>query len=88
MKITTITSYFKIICLDKPPIPSDVFHDVNTPIECINTSYIDDIGGSNLYNLKDLAKCSTLSCLYSWEMNFDSNFNNRYVPRNAQAYCQ
>ena len=42
IKITAITSSFKDVCINKPPLPTDVFHDVNTPISCINTMDIDD----------------------------------------------
>ena len=33
----TITSKFKDICINEPPLPTDVFEFVNTPISCINT---------------------------------------------------
>ena len=54
MKITIITSNFKDICINKPPLATEVFEDINTDI--------DDIEGSNSYSLKDIAKCSTLPC--------------------------
>ena len=60
VKITTIASNLKDIYINKPPLPTDVFEYVNTPISCINTMDQDDIEGSNSYSLKDIAKCSTL----------------------------
>ena len=47
-KMTTITSSFKDICIDKPQFQDDVFDDVNTPITCINTTDINDNEGSSL----------------------------------------
>ena len=38
VKIKTITSSFRNICINKPPLPTDVFDDVNTFISCINTT--------------------------------------------------
>ena len=35
------------ISMNKPPLPTDVFDDVNTPISCINTTDIYDIEGSS-----------------------------------------
>ena len=61
-KITTITNSFGDICINKPPLPPDVFDGVNTPISCINTTDIDDTEGSSSYNLKDAAKSSKIPC--------------------------
>ena len=60
VKITTIASNYKDIYKNKPPLPTDVFEDVNTSILCFNTTDIDDIEGSNSYSLKDIARCFTL----------------------------
>ena len=62
VKITTITSIFNNVCINKPPLPTNVFDDVNTAISCINTMDIDDIGISSSYRLKYIAKCSTIPC--------------------------
>ena len=69
-KITTMTSSFKDICINKPPLPTDVCDDVNIPISCINPMDIDDIERSSSYSLSDIAKCSTIPCqnIYTWEM--------------------
>ena len=56
------TSGFRDICINTPPLPTDVFDAINTPISCINTTDIDYIEGSSSYNLKDVAKCSTIPC--------------------------
>ena len=37
VKITTKASNIKDMYINKPPLPIDVFEDVNTPISCINT---------------------------------------------------
>ena len=58
--MTTTASNFKDIYINEPPLPTDVFEGVNTPISSVNTTDIDDIEGSNSYTLKDIAKCSTL----------------------------
>ena len=55
VKITTIANILKDISINKPPLPTDVFEDVNTPISCINTTDIDDLEGSNSYILKGMA---------------------------------
>ena len=39
--MNTIASSFKDISINKPPLPTDVFEEVNTPISCINTTDID-----------------------------------------------
>ena len=39
----------KDVCINKPPLPTDAFDDVNTPISCTNTTDIDDIEGSSSY---------------------------------------
>ena len=59
-EITSITSCFKFICKNKPPLPTNVFDDINTPTSCINTMDINDIERSSSYNLTDIAKCSTI----------------------------
>ena len=43
VKITTIASKIKDTCINKPPLPTDVFECVNTPISCINTTDVDDV---------------------------------------------
>ena len=59
VKITTATKV-KDTCINKPPVPTDLFEFINTPISYITTTDIDDVEGSNSYNLRDIAKCSTL----------------------------
>ena len=57
--ITTGTKV-KDTCIYKPPLPSDLFDYINSPISCITTTDIDDDERSNPYSLRDIAKCSTL----------------------------
>ena len=82
VKITTIGSNFKDICINKPTLPTDVFEDVNTPTMDID---VDDIEASNSYSLKDIAKCSTLPCenLPPSVLLGNENLNNTYVSRDA-----
>ena len=89
VKITTIASNFKDIYMNKPPLPTDVSKDVNTPISCINTTDIDAIEGSYSYSLKDIAKCSTLPSedIPPFVLLGDEHLNNTYVLRDAQASC-
>ena len=61
MKITTIATKVKDTCINKPPLPTDVFEFINTRISCIAATDIDGVEGSNSYSLRDNAKCSTLS---------------------------
>ena len=49
VKITTIRN-FKDVCINKPPLWSDVLYFVNTPFSCINTTDTDVIEGSNWYS--------------------------------------
>ena len=76
--------------MNKAPLPTDVFEDVNTPILCINTTDIDAIEGYNPYSLKDIAKCSTLPCenIPPSVLLGDENLNNVYVSIDTQASCQ
>ena len=60
VKITTATKVKDTTCINKPPLPTDLFEFINTPIPCITTTDIDDVEGSNSYSLRDIAKCSTL----------------------------
>ena len=60
VKITTIATDVKDTCINEPPHPTDVFEFINTPILCITTTDIDDVEGSNSYNLRYIAKCSIL----------------------------
>ena len=90
VKIRAITSSFKDISMNKPPLPTDVFDDVNTPISCIDTTDIDDIERSSSYNLKDIAKCSTIPCenIPPSVLLGDENLNNTYVSQDTQASCR
>ena len=45
VKITAITSNFKDVCINKPPLPNEVFDYIYTPIPCINNMDIDNIEG-------------------------------------------
>ena len=89
VKITTIASKFKDICINKPPLPTGVFESVNAPISCTNTTDIDDIEGSNSYSLRDIVKCST----FPYEnippsgILREENLNKTYVSRDAEAFC-
>ena len=47
VQIMTITISFRDICINKTPLPNNVFDYGNTPISCINTTDIDDIEGSS-----------------------------------------
>ena len=53
---------FKDICVNKPPLPTDVFDAVNNPISCIHTTALDYIEGSNGYSLTNIAKYSRIPC--------------------------
>ena len=46
----------------KPPPPTNIVDDVNTPIYYINNMDIDDIERFSLYILEDIAKCATIPC--------------------------
>ena len=50
MIITSITSDFRDICIDKPPLPTDVFDALNTPISCVNSTDIDDVERPRSYS--------------------------------------
>ena len=80
------------ICINEPPLPTDVFDDVNTPMSCINTADIDDIERSSSYtcSLKNIAKRSTIPCEHILPSVFwgDENLNDTNVQRGTQAYCQ
>ena len=58
-------------------------------MSCINTTYIDDIEGSNSYSLKDIAKCSTLPYenIPPSGLLGDGNLDNTYMSRDAEASC-
>ena len=58
VKITTATKLTDT-CKNKPPLPTDLFEFINTPISCITTTDIDDVEGSISYSLRDIAKCTT-----------------------------
>ena len=81
VKKTTIASKFKNTCINKPPLPTDVFEFVNTPISCLDTTDIDYVEESDSYNLRDIAKCSTLPYenIPSSELLGDKNSNNTYM---------
>ena len=89
MKIAIIASKFKDTCINKPPLPTDVFGFVNTPISCINTTDIDDVEGSNSYSLRDIAKCYTLPYenIPLSGLLRDEHLNNTYVSRDVKASC-
>ena len=59
MKIWSITSSLKDMGMNKPPIPTNVFDNGNTPISHFNIMDIDDIRKSSSYSLKDITRCST-----------------------------
>ena len=90
VKIKRITSSFKDLCINKPTLPTHVFDDVSTPISCINTTDIDDIERSSSQSLKNIAKCSTISCENTHPSGLlgEENLNNTYVSRDAQASCR
>ena len=89
-EITTMTSSFKDICINKPPLPTDVCDDVNTPISCINTTDIDDIERFSSYSLSNIAKCSAIPCenIPPSVLLRDENLNDTYVSRDTQPSCQ
>ena len=82
VKITTATKV-KDTCINKPPLPTDLFEFINTPISCITTTDIGDVEGSNSYSLRDIAKCSTLSYENIPPSGFlgKENSNNTHVSR-------
>ena len=89
VKITTMATKVKDTCINKLPLPTDVFEFINTPIPCITTTDIDDVGGSSSYSLTDIAKCSTLPYenIPPAGLLGDENPNNTYVSRDAAASC-
>ena len=89
VKITTIATKVKNTCINKPPLPTDVFEFMNTPISCITTTDIDDVEGYNSYSLRDIAQCSTLPYenIPPSGLLGDENSNNTYVSRDAEASC-
>ena len=51
-----IINSFRDIFINKPPLPTDVVDDVNTPISCVNSMDVDDVEGSISYSLKDIVQ--------------------------------
>ena len=89
VKKTTITSSTEDVCIRKPPLPTNVFHNVNTPISYINTMDIDYLNGSSSYGLKDVGNCSTIPCENTPSVFLiDDNLNDTYVPRDSRTSCQ
>ena len=72
-----------------PPLPTDVFEYVNTPISCIKTKDIDYVTGSNSCSLKYIAKCFTspYENIPPSGLLGDENLSKTYVSRDAEAYC-
>ena len=89
VKITTIASTFKDTRINKPPLPTDVFEFVNTPILFFTTTDIDDVERSNSLRLRDIARCSTLPYekIPPSALLRDENSNNTYMSRDAEASC-
>ena len=87
--ITTIARKFKDTCINKPPLPTDVFDFLNASISCINTTDIDGVEGCNSYSSRDIPKCSTL--LYGnippSGLLGDANSNDTFVSRDTGASC-
>ena len=88
VKLTTATKV-KDTCINKPPLPTDLFKFINTPISCITTTDIDDVEGSYPYSLRDIAKCSTLpnENIPPSGLLGDENSNYTHVSRDAEASC-
>ena len=55
-KIMAIINSFRDIFINKPPLPTDVVDDVNTPIYCVNSMDVDDVEGSISYSLEDIVQ--------------------------------
>ena len=76
------------MCINKQPLPTDVSDVIYTPIYCINTMDIDDIEGPSPYNLKDIAKCSTIfSEKYTPTVFWGGGGGGVQITHNTQ-YCQ
>ena len=88
VEITTKASSFKDICINKPPLPTDVFEDVNTPISYIDTTDIDDIAGPNSFERYRRVFYITLWKYIPSVLLGDENLNNTYASRHAHASCQ
>ena len=88
VKITTATKV-KDTCINKPPLPTDLFEFINNPISCITTADIDDVEGSNPYSFRDIAKCSTLPYenIPPSGLLRDENSNYTHLSRNTEASC-
>ena len=70
VKITTATKV-NYTCINKPPLPTDLFEFINTLISCITTTDIDAIEGSYSYSLRDIVpryRMKIYPLLDSWEM--------------------
>ena len=88
VKLTTATKVTDT-CINKPPLPTDLFEFINTHILCIATTDIDDDEGSNSYSLRDIAKCSTLPYenIPPSGLLGDENSNYTHVSRDAETSC-
>ena len=86
VKITTTTKV-KDTCINKPPLPTDLFDFINTPISCMTTTDIDDVEGSNSYSLRDIAKCSTLPYENIPPSGLLGDENNTHVSRVTEVSC-
>ena len=86
VKLTTATKV-KDTCINKLPLPTDLFEFINTPISCFTTTNIDAVEGSNPYSLRDIAKCSTLpdENIPPSGLSGDENSNYTQVSRDAEA---
>ena len=90
VKIKTATKVkVKNTCINKPPLPTDLFEFINNPISCITTTDIVDVEGSNSYSLRDIAKCSSLphENIPPSGLLGDENSINTHVSRDAEASC-
>ena len=90
VKIKTATKVkVKDTCINKPPLPTDLFEFINTPISCITTTDIFDVEGSNSYSLRDIAKCSSLphENIPPSGLLGDENSINTHVSKDAEASC-
>ena len=86
VKIKTATKVTNT-CMNKPPLQTDLFEFINTPISCITTTDIDDVEGSNSYSLRNIAKCSTLPYENIPPSGLLGDENNTHVSRDTETSC-
>ena len=84
VKITTATKV-KDTCINKPPLPTDLFEFITTTISGITTTDKHDVKVSNSYSLRDITKCSTSPYENIPPSGFLGDENNTHVSRDTEA---